>query len=131
MYNKATIVGRLGQDPEIRYTQDGKAVSNLSIATSESYNDKNGQRQEVTEWHRVVVFGKTAENVGQYLGKGRMVLVEGPLQTRSYEDKEGQTRYVTEIRAQRVVFMPDGKGGGGQSGPDNAGDGPGNDDIPF
>ena len=125
MFNKATIVGRLGQDPEVRYTQDGTAVTNLSIATSESYKDKNGERQDKTEWHRVNVWGKTAENCGQYLGKGRMVLIEGPLQTRSFE-KDGDTKYVTEIKAQKVVFLPDGSknNGGGQAG---AGD----DDIPF
>ena len=131
MFNKATIVGRLGQDPEVRYTQDGTAVTNLSIATSESYKDKNGERQDKTEWHRVNVWGKTAENCGQYLGKGRMVLIEGPLQTRSFE-KDGDTKYVTEIKAQKVVFLPDGSknngGGGGQSSGGNDGF---DEDIPF
>src|SRR6056297_2369255 len=107
MFNKATIVGRLGHDPEVRYTQEGTPVTNLNIATSEAYKDKNGERQDKTEWHRVAVWGKTAENCGQYLGKGRMVLIEGPLQTRSFE-KDGDTKYVTEIKAQRVVFLPDG-----------------------
>lgn len=133
MYNKVTIVGRLGRDPETRYTQSGTAVSNMAIATSESYRDKEGNRQEKTEWHRVVTWAKTAENVGQFLGKGRLVLVEGKLQTRSYEDKEGVTRYVTEINAQNVTFLPTGNSGGGgapQSDTDYGNDFP-DDDIPF
>lgn len=131
MYNKATIVGRLGRDPETRYTQNGTAVTNLAVATSESYKDKEGAKQEKTEWHRVVVWGKQAENVGQYLSKGRMVLVEGKLQTRSYDDKDGVTRYVTEINAGNVTFLPDGGGnGGGNSSGQDPDDGA-EDDIPF
>lgn len=126
MYNKATIVGRIGRDPEVKYTQEGTAVTNLSIATTESYKDKNGSRQDKTEWHRVVVWGKQAENVGQYLGKGRMVLIEGPLQTRSFEDNNGTTRYITEIRAQNVVFLPSSGNQGGSSGAGGE-----EDDIPF
>ena len=129
MFNKATIVGRLGHDPEVRYTQEGTAVTNLNIATSEAYKDKNGERQDKTEWHRVAVWGKTAENCGQYLGKGRMVLIEGPLQTRSFE-KDGDTKYVTEIKAQRVVFLPDGSKNNGDSQTSGGGDGI-DDDIPF
>jgi len=129
MFNKATIVGRLGHDPEVRYTQEGTPVTNLNIATSEAYKDKNGERQDKTEWHRVAVWGKTAENCGQYLGKGRMVLIEGPLQTRSFE-KDGDTKYVTEIKAQRVVFLPDGSKNSGDSQMDGGGDGI-DDEIPF
>lgn len=130
MFNKAIITGRLGQDPEVRYTQDGTAVTNLSVATSESFNDKDGKRQEKTEWHKVVIWGKQAENVAQYLGKGRLAQIEGKLQTRSFEDKEGNTRYVTEIKANNVVFLPSNNGGSGQDDAGSSDDAP-NDDIPF
>ncbi len=101
--NKAIIVGRLGQDPEIRHTQSGTAVANFSVATSESWK-KDGERKESTEWHNIVVWDKTAEACGTYLAKGRMVYVEGKLQTQSWE-KDGVTRYKTEIVAQRVEFL--------------------------
>jgi single-strand DNA-binding protein len=104
--NKVIIVGRLGGDPEVRYTPSGQAVARLSIATSESWNDKQGQKQERTEWHRVVVWGKIAEIVGQHLSKGRQVYVEGRLQTRSWDDKAtGQKKYSTEIVASTVQFL--------------------------
>lgn len=103
--NKVIVVGRLGQDPEVRYTQGGQAVCNFSVATSESWNDKEGQRQEKTEWHRIVVWGKIAEICSQYLGKGRQVYVEGRLQTRQWDDKEGNKRYTTEIVANTVQFL--------------------------
>lgn len=95
--NKVILVGRLGKDPEIRYTADGKAIANLALATSEIWKDKQDQQQENTEWHRVVVFGGLAEVVGQYLKKGSQVYFEGKLQTRKWQDKDGQDRYTTEI----------------------------------
>lgn len=104
--NKVIILGRLGQDPELKYTPSGAAVCNFSLATSETWNDKNsGQKQEKTEWHRVVVWGKLAELCNQYLAKGRQAFVEGKLQTRSWDDKNGQKRYTTEISATTVQFI--------------------------
>jgi len=102
--NKATIIGRLGQDPEVKYSQSGMAVCNMSIATSEYRTDKSGEQQERTEWHRIVCFNKLAENCGKYLGKGRQCYVEGKLQTSSYE-KDGQTHYATKIIADVVQFL--------------------------
>jgi single-strand DNA-binding protein len=98
-------VGRLGANPEIRFTNTGTAVANFNLATSENWNDKNGQRQERTEWHRVVVWGKLAELCEKYLSKGRQCFVEGRLQTRSWDDKEGNKRYTTEIVASTVQFL--------------------------
>ena len=96
--NKVILVGRLGQDPDVRYTPDGRAVTNISMATSETWKDKNtGQRQERTEWHRVVFFGKLAEIAAEYLKKGSQVYIEGKLQTRKWQDKTGQDRYTTEV----------------------------------
>jgi single-strand DNA-binding protein len=103
--NKVILVGRLGQDPELKYTPSGMAVCNFSLATSDSWTDKNGQKQERTEWHRVVVWGKLAELCGQYLAKGRQAYLEGALQTRSWEGKDGQKRYTTEINAKTVQFL--------------------------
>src|SRR6059036_17944 len=103
--NKVILVGNLGANPEMRFTQGGQAVANLRLATSERWTDRNGQRQETTEWHRVVVFGKQAEIVGQYLTKGRQVFVEGRIQTRQWQDQQGQKRYTTEIVAQRVQML--------------------------
>lgn len=103
--NKVILVGRLGNDPEIRYTQQGVAVTNFNIATSETWVDKGGQKQERTEWHRIVVWGKMAETCSQYLAKGRQVFVEGRLQTRQWEDKEGGKRYTTEVVASTVQFL--------------------------
>lgn len=116
--NKAIIIGNLGADPEIRYTQSGAPVGNLRIATNERWTDKNGQSQERTEWHRVVVFGKTAENCQKYLSKGRQVYVEGRLQTNEWQDKDGNKRYTTEIVASNVTFLSGGNGGGGGGGGD-------------
>ena len=104
-YNKAILIGRLGRDPELRYTQNGTPVTNISLATNEVYTDREGNRQEKTDWHRVVVWNRQAETVANYLGKGRMVLVEGPIQTKKWQDNQGQNRYTTEVRAMRVVFM--------------------------
>ncbi|WP_419659945.1 Ssb: single-stranded DNA-binding protein, helix-destabilizing [Desulfosarcina variabilis str. Montpellier] len=96
--NKVILVGNLGQDPEIRYTADGRPIANFSIATSETWRDKNsGERREKTEWHRVVVFGKLAEICGEYLSKGRQVYIEGKLQTRKWQGQDGQDRYTTEV----------------------------------
>jgi len=96
--NKAIIVGSLGQDPDMKYTSGGAAIANISVATSESWKDKeSGEKQEKTEWHRIVFFGKLAEIVGQYLKKGSQVYVEGKIQTRKWQDKEGNDRYSTEI----------------------------------
>lgn len=103
--NKVILVGNLGQDPEVRYSASGSPVANFSIATSESWNDKNGQRQERTEWHRIVAWGKLAELCGEYLAKGRQVYVEGKLQTRNWEDRDGNKRYTTEIIANQVTFL--------------------------
>lgn len=110
--NKVILVGHLGADPDMRYTPSGQGVAELRLATSESWNDKNGQRQERTEWHRIVVWGKRAEVVSKYLSKGRQVYVEGRIQTRSYDDKEGNKRYITEIIASDVQFLGGGKGDG-------------------
>ncbi len=107
--NKVILVGRLGQDPKLAYTQSGQPVCNMRMATDEFTVDKDGNRQERPEWHSVVVWGKQAEFCGNYLSKGRLVLVEGRLQTRQWQDQQGQTRYTTEIVAQRVQAL-EGKG---------------------
>lgn len=109
--NKVILVGRLGQDPELKYTSNGQSVCNFSMATSENWTDKSGQKQERTEWHRIVVWGRQAEHCNQYLKKGRQVYLEGKLQTRSWEDQQGQKRYTTEIQAFVVQFL----GGASQS----------------
>jgi single-strand DNA-binding protein len=159
--NKVILVGNLGKDPEVRYTPSGQAVANFSIAVSENWTDKQGQKQERTEWVRIVVWGKAAENCGEYLSKGRQVFIEGRLQTREYTDKEGVKKYSTEVVANPVggvIFLSSGdrggrgsKGGGAPSddfgapppGLDEAPSGPpggggggggakgGEDDIPF
>ena len=103
--NKVIVLGRLGQDPELKHTAGGSAVTNFSVATNESWTDKQGQKQERTEWHRVVVWGKLAELCSQYLSKGRQVYLEGKLQTRSWEDNQGQKRYTTEVQANTVQFL--------------------------
>jgi len=108
--NKVILIGNLGQNPEVRYSPSGQAICNMSIAHSEAWTDKNGQKQEKTEWHRVVVFGKLAELCSQYLSKGRQAYIEGKLQTRSWQDKDGQTRYTTEVVAQSVQFLGGGAG---------------------
>jgi single-strand DNA-binding protein len=126
--NKVILVGNLGADPEMRYTPSGQGVCEMRIATSESWNDKNGQRQERTEWHRIVVWGKRAEVCSKYLSKGRQVFVEGRIQTRTYDDKEGNKRYITEIIAADVQFLGgggrEGGAGGGGRGAGAGGDGP-------
>ncbi len=149
--NKVILIGNLGRDPEVRFTNGGQAVANFSIATSESWTDKSsGQKQEKTEWHRIVVWGKLAELCGEYLKKGRQAYVEGRLQTREWTDKEGKKNYTTEVVANTVQFLGgggagagprDGEGGGGFSRPaasgpaapasDDFGSPPPADDIPF
>jgi single-strand DNA-binding protein len=114
--NKAMIIGRLGQDPEVRYTQSNTAVATLSIATSERFKDRNGELQERTEWHRVVAWGRTAEICQEYLKKGSLVYIEGPIQTRDWEDKEGQKRYTTEIKALTLTMLDSRSGSGGSGG---------------
>lgn len=129
--NKVILIGNLGGDPEKRFTPSGQPVATFNIATTERWKDKaNGQPQERTEWHRIVVWGQQAENCSQYLAKGRSVYVEGRLQTRQWEDKDGHKRYTTEIIAQRVLFLG-GQGQGGSRGatPEQA-DAPGGDSMP-
>ncbi len=114
--NKAILVGNLGRDPEIRYSPSGAAVANVSIATTDSWKDKNtGEQQERTEWHRVVFFGRLAEIVGEYLKKGSQVYVEGRIQTRKWQDKEGNDRFTTEIVASDMQMLG-GRGGGAGGG---------------
>lgn len=103
--NRVTLIGHLGRDAEMRHTQAGQAVATLNLATSERWKDKSGESKESTEWHRVVLWGKTAESLHEYLVKGKQLYLEGKLQTRQWEDKAGQKRYTTEIRADRVVLL--------------------------
>ena len=109
MVNKAILIGRLGKDPEVRYTPDGAMVTNFNLATDEQWKDKNGEKVQKTEWHRIVTFGKLAEICGNYLVKGKLIFVEGRIQTRSWEDKEGVKRYTTEIVANNMQML-DSKG---------------------
>lgn len=122
--NKVILIGRLGDDPEVRYTQSNTAVANISLATSEKYKDKSGEMKEDTEWHRIILWSKLAETAQEYLKKGSQVCFEGKLQTRSWEDKEGQTKYTTEIVAYSMVMLGSkGSNGGGNRPPhpaDNA-----------
>jgi len=134
--NKVILIGNLGRDPEVRYTQNGTAVANFTLATNEVWNDKSGERQEKTEWHRIVVWGKQAEIAREHLSKGKQVYIEGSIQTRQWDDREGNKRTTTEIKAQRLMMM--GRADAGESRMDAAapppGDEPGpppDDDIPF
>ena len=113
-FNKVFLLGRLARDPEIRYTQNGSAIANMTVATDESFTGSDGNKVERTEWRRVTVFGKAAENCGNYLGKGSLVHVEGSLATRKWQDQNGQDRYTTEIKAQRVQFLDRRDQDGGQ-----------------
>ena len=110
--NKVILLGNLGRDPETRYTTGGDAVTTLNIATSEQWKDKSGEKQERTEWHRVVLFARLAEIAGEYLKKGRSVYIEGRLQTRKYTDKDGVEKYSTEIVADRMQLLGGREGGG-------------------
>ena len=103
--NKVILIGNLGRDPEVRFTQGGAAVANLNLATNEVFKDRAGERQERTEWHRIVVWGKQAEIAREYLTKGRQIYVEGSLQTRQWEDRDGNKRSTTEVRCQRFVML--------------------------
>ena len=132
--NKVMLIGRLGQDPDVRYTQSGDCVANLSLATSEKYKDKDGQPQESTEWHRVVLFKRQAELAGEYLRKGSQVYIEGKIQTRKWQDNEGNDRYSTEVRGFQMQFLDSRGDSQGQQQPAQqpapAG-GDFDDDIPF
>jgi single-strand DNA-binding protein len=136
--NKVILIGNLGRDPELRYTQGGQAVANFTMATTERFSTREGEKQERTEWHRVVAWGRTGELCAQYLSKGRSVYVEGRIQSREWEDKEGQKRRTTEIVATNVQFLG-GRGGAESLGaaPPSAGSGdaetgpPPADDVPF
>jgi single-strand DNA-binding protein len=110
--NKVILIGNLGRDPETRYTTGGDAVTNLNIATSETWKDKAGEKQEKTEWHRVVLFGRQAEIAGEYLKKGRSVYIEGRLQTRKYTDKDGVEKYATEVVGDRMQLLGSREGTG-------------------
>ena len=119
--NKVILLGNLGKDPEVKYMPNGNAVANITLATSETWNDKSsGEKQEKTEWHRVVFFGKLAEIVGQYLKKGSKIYVEGKLQTRKWQGQDGQDRYTTEIIADEMQMLG-GRAGGGSSDYDQSG----------
>ncbi|MCP4637072.1 MAG: single-stranded DNA-binding protein [Methyloversatilis sp.] len=115
--NKVIIVGNLGRDPETRYAPNGDAICNITVATTDSWKDKQtGERKEQTEWHRVSFYGRLAEIAGQYLRKGSPVYVEGSLRTRKWQDKEGQDRYTTEIRAEQMQMLGSRQGAGGEGG---------------
>ena len=138
--NKAILIGNLGKDPELRYTPGGQAVASFSLATSEKWRDKDGVMQDRTEWHNIVVWGRQAEIAKEYLAKGRQVYIEGRIQNRSWEDKDGNKRYTTEIIAQRMQFLgareqvPTGAASGAEAPPEAppAGDLSGEDeDLPF
>ena len=137
--NKAILIGNLGKDPEVRYTPSGLGVANFNIATSETWTNKGGEKETRTEWHRIVAFGKLAEICGEYLSKGKQVYIEGRIQTRDWEDKDGVKRYTTEIVASQMLML------GSRDAADTArpqrppvsefqgapAQGPGDDDIPF
>src|SRR5215467_14381719 len=124
--NKVILVGNLGRDAELRYTPGGAAVATLNLATTEVWNDKaSGQKQEKTEWHRIVLWGKSAESLSEYLTKGKQIYVEGRLQTRKWQDKEGNDKYSTEIRSDRIVLLGGGGGGGARAPQRSAGAGAG------
>lgn len=141
--NKVILVGNLGRDAELRYTPGGAAVATLNLATTEVYKDREGQKKEDTQWHRVILWGKTAETLQDYLTKGKQIYVEGKLQTRKWKDKDGNDKYTTEIRGDRVVLLSSGGGGGGRPGSAPRGEGTEHegvaepaseltdDDIPF
>lgn len=143
--NKAILVGNLGRDAEMRFTAGGTPVATVSLATTERFTDREGQKREDTQWHRIVIWGKTAESLHEYLTKGKQIYVEGRIQTREWTDKEGKPAKTTEIRADRIVLLGGGGGGGERGGrpsreryesaehaPDNGPvDAPHDDDIPF
>jgi len=122
MLNRATLIGRLGADPEIRYTQSGEAIARFNLATSERWKDKEGNTQESTEWHKIVAWGRLAEICGEHLAKGKLVYIEGPIKTRKWDDKDGNTHYSTEIVARSLQIL-DRKNNGSEAAPEG--------DIPF
>lgn len=134
MINKAIIIGNLGSDPEVRYTQDGTAVASFTVATTEKWKGKDGQQQEHTEWHKVTAWRRLAEICGEYLEKGTRVYIEGKLQTRKWQDKDGNDRYTTEIVASEMKMLSGWKGkqggGYGNNGPSHEPP-PMGDDVPF
>jgi len=141
--NKVILVGNLGRDPEIRRSQGGTTIASFSLATNEAWNNREGQREERTEWHKIVVFGKLADFCGQYLSKGKQVYLEGRLQTRSWDDREGNKKYTTEIVAASIVLLGKAGSGSGESYAPPIEEPPGNhkdemlnsgkpeDDVPF
>ena len=141
--NKVILVGNLGRDAEMRFTSGGTPVATVSLATTEKFTDREGQKKEDTQWHRIVIWGKTAESLHEYLTKGKQIYVEGKLQTRQWDDKDGNKRYTTEIKADRVTLLGGGGGGGSRaSGSTDRGGSQGpadeppmepmtDDDIPF
>jgi single-strand DNA-binding protein len=145
--NRVLLIGNLGRDPELRFTQSGQAVLSLRLATNESFQNREGERQERTEWHSVTVWGKRGEGLNKVISKGSQMFVEGRLQTRSWEDKQGQKRYSTEVVATNIILLGSrggGGGGGGYDGPPppsddemqgggggGGGAGSNDDDIPF
>ena len=130
MYNKVTLVGRLGTDPEIKYTQSGTPVATFTLATSEAWT-KDGKKQEKTEWHRIVAWERLAEVCGEYLTKGKLILIEGKLQTRSWEDKEGNKRHVTEVVAQGMKMLESAGGNNKPNKPSGDSSPIPEDDVPF
>ena len=126
--NKVILVGNLGKDPELRYAPSGMAIANFSIATTETWKDKSGAKQEKTEWHKIVAFNKLAEICGEYLNKGKQVYIEGKIQTRQWEDKDGNKRYTTEIVAQTMQFL--GAAGGKGAAPQSASGGGAQEEAP-
>jgi single-strand DNA-binding protein len=137
--NKVILIGNLGRDPEVRFTQGGTPVANFTMATTDRWNDPSGEKKEKTEWHRIVVWGKQAEIAGEYLRKGRPVYIEGSLQTREWVDRDGNKRYTTEVRAQRLQLLGRAEDRGasstaGGAAPEEVGEPAGGfaeDDIPF
>jgi len=139
--NKAILVGHLGRDPELRYTPNGRAVATFSLATTERWTSQDGQKNESTTWHNIVVWGKQAEIMKEYLAKGRQVYIEGRIQNRSYDDKDGNKRYISEVVVQNFQFLGsrDGRESGSQESssagppppPPEGSDNGGDDDLPF
>lgn len=141
--NKAILIGRLGRDPELRYTPGGRAVASFSLATTERWTGQDGQKNESTTWHNIVAWGRQAEVMKEYLSKGRMVYIEGRIDNRSYDDKEGNKRYISEVVVQNFQFLESRGDSGGSAAPHdqpppadvpperNAGGGSDDDDLPF
>lgn len=126
--NRVMLIGNLGQDPELKYTQGGQAMLKMRLATTESYLDKGNERQQRTEWHSITMWGKRAESLNKFLSKGRTIYVEGRIQTRQWEDKDGNKRYTTDIVATNVILLGGGQGAGGGRG-GGGGGGPRDDDF--